>query len=121
MSIANKNKSNRNIVSNIKNSTVEDILRIVSPYFIESGYVKMNSKGESIGHIMLIHFGDDDEGETITYKCEDIYNLDCEGFTEEGMITDSFGAIAVLDYSEMSFEQAAWALDIALEHFKGTE
>ena len=88
-SVKNTNQANRNVVQNIKLSVIEDIRRIVEPHFSEGGYVQLDEQHERCG------------------------GIDCEGFTDYGVITDD----GVIQYSDMSFEQCSFALDVAIDTF----
>lgn len=116
MNILNNNESNQNIVRNITLSTIEKIKLLVNSHLHESGFHHHDQNGNHDGNIMLVDFGTDDNDDLIIHENNEL-DLCIEGFTDDGIITDSFMCIAVLKYEDMHFEQTAWALGIALRYF----
>ena len=116
VSVADRNASNKIIVQNIRTQTVGEIQRIIEPHLHGSGFVKHNDKGENVGNLQICTFGDYEDGQPIAYDMED-REFSVQGFTEEGVIVDSFMTIATMDWEDLNFEEAAFALDVAIQQY----
>ena len=116
ISVADRNASNKIIVQNIRTQTIGEIQRIIEPHLHDSGFVKMNGQGANIGSLQICTFGDYEDGQPIAYDMED-REFSVQGFTEEGVIVDSFMTIATMDWEDLNFDEAAFALDVAIEQY----
>lgn len=102
---------------------IRAIKRFVSPYLHGSGYVKHSGKfgvGDSRRYIQLAHFGSygessKREGEAREYTNAEL-DLSIQGFTEDGIISDSYCAIATMDYRSLGLNTLLWVHDIAHKH-----
>ena len=95
-------------VNNYKFDIVEEIKRIIAPHLWESGYVKHDTND----HIKLYVFGKDENDEDIRFENEDV-SLSIEGFTEDGVIIDSFMCIATTNFEDLMLEQLLFAYGVA--------
>ena len=107
-STPNTNEANRNVVRNIKLGTINEIRKIIDPHLHDSGFVKgVRPKGATEAEVLRICvFDHDDNDEPVSFENEDL-RLTIEGYTEEGVITDSWIGIATIDYEDLMFEQAS--------------
>lgn len=116
ISLEARNESNRIVVRNITVQTIGEIQRLIEPHLHGSGFVKLDSKGKKVGNLQICTFGDYEDGNPIAYDMPD-REFSIEGFTEEGVIVDSWMTIATRDWDGLSFEEASFALEVAIKEY----
>ena len=88
----------------------------VDKHLHDSGYC--NSGLGDTGHVQLCTFGKNEEDEVISFR-DDSTELCVEGYTGEGIITEVWVGLCVLEYTEASLEELLFAYQVAISRGAG--
>ena len=98
-----------------KRKLIKEIRDILKPKMWESGFIKNpfpRQENEERKYLKVYTWGERKNGDVILYKNKD-FNFEIEGFTEEGVITDSYSTIATKDFKDFHYEEIVWIRKIA--------
>ena len=105
-----------------KRRIIHEIKKLVKPYLHGSEYIRNHKlpKNNPKRYIQLATFGSYGErsyreGEARDYRKGD---FTIEGFTQDGIISDSYCAIATCTYIAMDIDHLWWTYQIAIKHHK---
>ena len=103
-----------------KRQLIKEIRAILKPKMWESGFIKNpfpRQENEERKYLKVYVWPARKNGDPIIYKNQK-FEFEIEGFTEEGVITDSYSTIATKDFNEFHYEEIVWIHKIASEKVK---